>query len=77
MSHEFDRAQHEVSELVGLECWDAITPNDEYLQIEIGGVVPIEGSRRSATMGTHCAIVKTDWELRAADGSVLAREDDD
>ncbi len=51
--------------------------NGEYLQIEFGGVVPIKGSRRSATMGTHGAIVKTDWELRAADGSVVAREDDD
>ena len=77
LNEEAESAQPEVSELVGLECWHAALPNREFLQLEIGGVVPIEGSPRSGTMGTHGVIVEAEWELRAADGAVLVRGDDD
>lgn len=66
-------AEGELQEFVGLDCWAAGFPNNEDIQLNIGGEEPIEGSPRGTTMGTHIlSQFESEWEIRDAGGTVPA-----
>lgn len=72
-------AEEELRELVGLDCWAAGFPNNEDIQLNIGGKESIEGSPRGTTMGTHIlSQFESEWEIRdALTGAVLASSGSD
>jgi hypothetical protein len=54
-----------LAQLLGKVCWDAIVPDGELLQLEIGDHVAIDGSPRGVEVGEWGMIVsRGEWAIR-------------